>query len=100
MLELVYVTAPRCHHCERGRRVLARLADRYPVTWREVDLASAEGEAAQARWRPPFPPLVLAGEELVAHGRLSERRLARQLEARLDGGTDGVTVPRQGGSRG
>jgi thiol-disulfide isomerase/thioredoxin len=80
-LETLYVTAPRCHFCEGGRAVLAELAERFPLEVREVDLASEEGRAVAARWRVPYPPILLVDGRLVGFGRLSLRRLARDLEA-------------------
>ncbi len=84
MIDLLFVTAPRCRHCAHGRDVLTALASDLPLRWREVELDSAEGREALARWRAPFPPLLIlegaeGGNKLLGHGRLSRRRLARQL---------------------
>ena len=77
--DVVYVTTDRCHFCERGRAVLADLADRYPLRIREVELASPEGFAVASRWQVPYPPIVLIDGELAGYGRLSERSLDRFL---------------------
>lgn len=79
---VVYVTAERCHFCERGRKVLADLGERYPLRIREVDLAAPEGRAAAARWRVPYPPIVLVDGDLAGYGRLSARGLERFLTER------------------
>lgn len=79
-LGVTFVTAPGCHLCERGREVLAELAKRYPLDIREIALTSPAGRRALAASRAPFPPVVLVGGEPVAHGRLSRRRLARDLD--------------------
>jgi hypothetical protein len=81
-IDIVYVTAERCHFCERGRAVLSELASRYPLRIREVGLTSTEGRAAAARWRVPFPPIVLIDGDLAGSGRLSARSLDRLLAAR------------------
>ena len=80
--DVVYVTTDRCHFCERGRAVLADLADRYPLRIREVELASPEGLAVASRWQVPYPPVVLVDGELAGYGRLSERSLDRLLAGR------------------
>ncbi|HEU4542758.1 MAG TPA: hypothetical protein VFR23_16635 [Jiangellaceae bacterium] len=80
--DVVYVTTDRCHFCERGRAVLADLADRYPLRLREVELASPEGFAVASRWQVPYPPVVLVDGELAGYGRLSERSLDRFLATR------------------
>jgi thiol-disulfide isomerase/thioredoxin len=76
---ITYVTAPGCHFCEHGRDVLDALAGDVPVEVREVDLQSEEGRELAARWRVPYPPMVLADDRLIGYGRLSARRLSRRL---------------------
>jgi thiol-disulfide isomerase/thioredoxin len=82
-LQITYVTAPRCHFCERGTTILADLVDRLPMAVREVDLDSDEGRRIAARWRVPYPPIVLVGDELVGFGRLSAKRLTAELTGRV-----------------
>lgn len=85
MIDLLLVTAPGCRFCERARRVLDDLASDLPLRWQEVSLDSEEGRRLATRWRAPFPPLLVVrdphDEALLGHGRLSRRRLARQLTA-------------------
>jgi hypothetical protein len=88
-IDVAYVTTDRCHFCERGRAVLADLADRYPLRIREVELASPEGFTVASRWHVPYPPIVLFDGDLAGYGRLSERSLDRFLATR--------TIPVSGG---
>lgn len=87
MLDLVLVTAPGCRYCAHARALLDELSAEFALRWREVALDSDEGRDAATRWRPPFPPLLLAdgsgGQAPLGHGRLSRRRLARQLTQHL-----------------
>lgn len=78
-VQVTYVTAPACHHCEHGRTVLAALDRRIPLDVREVSLDSDEGRRLLTTHRFAFPPAVIVDGRLVAHGRLSARRLARLL---------------------
>lgn len=80
--QVVYVTAPGCRLCAHGRRVLEQLTDDLDLSIREVDLLSSEGRRLIASGRVPFPPAVFVDDRLVAHGRLSARSLAWQLEDR------------------
>lgn len=80
--EIVYLTAPDCHLCEHGRGVLDELGRTRELRVREVDMTTDDGRALLARVRVPFPPAVIVDGELVAHGRLSARRLARVLDHR------------------
>jgi len=59
--------------------VLTELAARVPMDVREVSLDSEEGRRLLATHRFAFPPAVIVDGRLVAHGRLSARRLARLL---------------------
>lgn len=85
-VEVTFITAPRCHFCAHGRQVLDALAARYELRVREVALTSPEGREAAARWRVPYPPLVIVDGELVAYGRVSARALERDLTHRQHAG--------------
>jgi hypothetical protein len=78
-VQVTYVTAPACHYCDHGHAVLAEIAERVPLDVREVSLDSEEGRDLLAVHRFAFPPAVIVDGRLIAHGRLSARRLARLL---------------------
>lgn len=74
------LTAPDCHLCAHGREVLDRLANEGLLGWREVDANSGEGRRL-SQAAPPLRPVLLDPDgRVLAYGRLSQRRLARQLE--------------------
>lgn len=76
--DLVLVVGARCHLCEHGRRTLASLG----LSFTEVDVSSPEAEKLSRRGVPlAFLPVLLDGSRLVAYGRLSARRLRRDLAA-------------------
>jgi hypothetical protein len=78
MSELVLLTAPDCHLCEHGRGVLDELG----VDWREVSTGSDEGRRLEATAPPMRPVLYAIDGRAVAYGRLSARRLRKQLARR------------------
>ena len=80
--ELVLLTAPDCHMCAHARQTLDELG----LPWREVSEQSEDG-AALAASAPPLRPVLFDGSgATVAYGRLSARRLRRDLErGRLHG---------------
>jgi hypothetical protein len=78
-VQVTYVTAPACHYCEHGRAVLAEIGSRVPLDVRELSIDSDEGRHLLALHRFAFPPAVIIDGRLIAHGRLSARRLARLL---------------------
>ena len=79
---LVLLTAPDCHLCDHGREVLDRLARELGFSWVEVSTQSSRGQALAAVAPPLRPVLLTPGGQALAAGRLSERRLRRDL-ARL-----------------
>jgi hypothetical protein len=73
---LVYVTTEDCHFCAHGRQVLDELA----VEREEITADSAQATALAARGIPlSFLPLLTDGERVIAYGRLSAKRLRREL---------------------
>lgn len=72
------VTGPDCHLCEHGRDVL----DRLDVAYVEVDAGSRQALALAETGVPlAFLPVLVRDGQLLAYGRLSEKRLRRALAA-------------------
>lgn len=80
-IEIVFVTAPRCHFCHDAAKLLEELGDRYALNVREVALESVEGVAIASRFRIPFPPVLLIDGTYFGHGRISRRKLIKALDA-------------------
>jgi hypothetical protein len=73
---LVYVTAEDCHFCEHGRGVLDALG----LARTEIAVDRAEAGALADRGIPlSFLPVLTDGSRVVAYGRLSEKRLRKEL---------------------
>lgn len=76
---LVLVVGPRCHLCEHGRQTLASLG----LSFAEIDVTSPEAAELARRGVPlAFLPVLVQDSRLVAYGRLSLRRLRRELATR------------------
>lgn len=74
--ELLLITAEGCHLCAHARSVLAELS----LPAREVDLDSPEVADLAARGVPlAFLPVLWDGQRVIGYGRLSERRLRKDL---------------------
>ncbi len=78
---VILVTASRCHFCSDAQKLLEDLGSRYALTVQSIDLESDEGVAIAARFRVPFPPVLLINGAYFGHGRISRRRLTRALDA-------------------
>jgi thiol-disulfide isomerase/thioredoxin len=81
-LEVLLLTRDHCSLCDHAKRVLERLASEYPLTVKVQDLTSPDGRALAERAGILFPPGVLLDGEPFSYGRLSERRLRRELDRR------------------
>jgi hypothetical protein len=78
---VILVTSSGCHLCETAKDMLAKVARDHPLTIEVIDLASEHGQCLARTHRMPFPPMVLIDGHVHAHGRVSEKRLRRFLEA-------------------
>ena len=87
MSPLVLLTSQDCHLCAHGREVLGALASEGRLSWREVDAESAEGLRLAAAAPPLRPVLFEPDGRIVAYGRLSAKRLRRQLHGPVGGTT-------------
>ena len=74
---MLLLTSPDCHLCEHARAVLNELG----LSWREVTSESAEGRELETT-APPMRPVLFAPDgRVLAYGRLSLKRLRKQLGA-------------------
>ena len=74
--QLILVGKDDCHFCERAHDVLAELG----VQAREISVDSSEARALAERGIPlAFLPVLTDGEQVLAYGRFSEKRLRREL---------------------
>ncbi|MCL1693426.1 MAG: glutaredoxin [Actinomycetia bacterium] len=83
-VDVVLVTAPRCHFCNDAAELLEDLRARYRIAIREVALQSDEGADIAARFRVPFPPVLLIEGDYFGHGRISRRKLTKALDAMIE----------------
>jgi glutaredoxin len=83
MIEVVVLTQDQCHWCDEAKAILARLAEEYALSMTTLDVATPEGEALALQSGVLFPPGIFLEKETFSYGRLSERKLRRELERRL-----------------
>ena len=83
MLKVLLLTQEQCAFCTQAQEILARLAVEYPLVVTTLALASPEGEALAMRHGILFAPGLLLDDRPFSYGRLSERKLRREIERRL-----------------
>ena len=79
MRQVTLLTTAHCDLCEQAQEVLGRLAAADLVDVEVVDVASERGQALAMAAGMAFPPGVLLDGQAFSHGRLSERKLRREL---------------------
>lgn len=77
------MTQQQCAFCDEAKEILERLARKYPLHLRAIDIGSDEGTALAERGGVMFPPGIFFDSDPISYGRPSERRLRRELERRL-----------------
>ena len=79
MISLTLLTKSDCAWCIDGRKILKELSLEFPLQIEEVNLDSEHGRRLAAEHHLMFAPGLIAGEHLIAHGRMSKRALRRDL---------------------
>lgn len=78
-MKLLLYSKPGCHLCDEMKTVVAKVAGRFGVDVKEVDI-SADPDLIQ-RYGEQIPVLMLDGKKIAKY-RISEKELARRLAGR------------------
>jgi len=79
-IEVLVLSRPDCASCDHAKAVLERIGRDFALRVRELDLDSEERETHAREVSVMFPPAVFLDGKLFCYGRLSERRVRRELE--------------------
>lgn len=82
-LEIQLVTQDECSFCDDAKAILDRLSMEYGFSIRSIKLTTTEGQELAERQGIMFPPGILIDGEPFSYGRLSERKLRRELGHRI-----------------
>lgn len=82
MTAITLLTQQSCGFCVQAKEVLARLRNEYNLQITEVSLDTHEGRELGMRHGVLFAPGLLIEDTSFSYGRLSERKLRRELERR------------------
>ncbi|MGH8985213.1 MAG: hypothetical protein ACRDY6_15220, partial [Acidimicrobiia bacterium] len=80
--KVLVLTQPNCDLCDHAKATLERVAADFSLEIRTLGLGSEEGAALASTIGLAFPPGVLLDGDAFSHGRLSERRLRKELRRR------------------
>ncbi|MHB1534111.1 MAG: glutaredoxin family protein [Acidimicrobiales bacterium] len=82
MVRITLLSAPDCEMCERAKAVLERVGQDVDLEVEELSAQTERGRQLMVEHRVAFPPGVLLGGKPFSYGRLSERKLRRELARR------------------
>lgn len=82
MTHVTLLTQADCSLCDHAKQVLARVGKEHPLSVQEVSMDTANGRELGLRHGVLFAPGVLLDGESFGYGRLSERRLRKELTRR------------------
>lgn len=82
-VEVTVLTQADCGFCGHADEVLERCARDFPLAVSTLDLHSPEGQEMGRRGGIMFPPGIFLDGEPFGYGRLSERKLRRELRRRV-----------------
>ncbi len=81
-ISILLLTQEHCGFCEQARDILQRLSREYWLSVSTLDMGSPEGQRLTVQGGLLFPPGILIDGEPFSYGRLSERKLRRELDRR------------------
>lgn len=82
-IHILLLTQEHCGFCELAKDILERLAREYWLSVTTLDMQSSEGQRLAMQAGLLFPPGLFIDGEAFSYGRLSERKLRRELDRRL-----------------
>jgi thiol-disulfide isomerase/thioredoxin len=89
-MRVLLLTQDHCGFCDQAHEVLDRLAAEYGFEVSTIDIDSSEGLQLAERGGVLFPPGIFLDGEPFSYGRLSERKLRRELKRRCGAGDQGA----------
>lgn len=83
-MHVTIVTQLACPWCEHAQEILDRLSREYRIDVAPIPISEPEARQLAERSGMVFPPGVFLDGRLFSYGRLSERKLRRELDRRGD----------------
>ena len=80
---ILILTQEHCGFCEQAQDILQRLSQEYWLSVSTLDMASPEGQRLAMQGGLLFPPGILIDGKPFSYGRLSERKLRRELDRHM-----------------
>lgn len=82
-MDIRLLTQDECAFCDDAKGILDQLSSEYGLSVTIIDLDSADGQALAEEAGVMFAPGILIDGEPFSYGRLSEKKLRRELDRRI-----------------
>jgi len=82
VVRVTLLTQADCAYCEHAKEVLARVGAEHPLTVEEIRLETPEGRELAVGHGMLFAPGILLDGQPFGYGRLSEKKLRKELARR------------------
>jgi glutaredoxin len=82
-IHVTLLTKPQCGYCDDAKALLQRLGGEFHLAVETVDIQTPLGEQLARDSNVLFPPGLLLDGAPFSYGRVSERKLRRELERQI-----------------
>ena len=79
-IDILVLVQSDCAFCDRAHEILDRLGHEYPLAVHTLDIDTEEGRRLAQEGGVMFAPGIFIDGSPFSYGRLSERKLRRQLD--------------------
>ncbi len=84
-MELKVFTLPTCSSCPAVKTVVAEVAQKLGVDYREIDMATGEGAAEGLKYQIMGTPSIAIDDDVIVRGRfVSKERLEVEIRKRME----------------
>ncbi|MEM3627932.1 MAG: thioredoxin family protein [Candidatus Bathyarchaeia archaeon] len=84
-MELKVFTLPTCPVCSVAKTIVAEVAQKFGIAFKEVDMATEEGLKEGLAYQIMSTPSIIIGDEVIVKGRLiSKEKLEEEVKKRIE----------------
>ena len=92
VVQLKVFTLPSCSSCPLAKAIASEVAQKFNISYREVNLATAEGMSEGKAYGILSAPSIAVDDEVIVRGGLvSKRRLEEEVRKRVEKWTERVS---------
>jgi glutaredoxin len=83
-MKIKVYTLPACPICPLAKKIAAQVAQKYNISYHEVDLTTIEGKEESLKYQIMSVPTIIINDDVVSQGKMiSQEDLEREVKKRL-----------------